>query len=41
MSSKSLRVVPLGGLGEVGRNMMAYEYGGDILVGEAGLMLPA
>jgi ribonuclease J len=40
MSSKSLRVVPLGGLGEVGRNMMAYEYGGDILVVDAGLMFP-
>jgi len=40
MSSKSLRVVPLGGLGEVGRNIMAYEYGGDILVVDAGLMFP-
>jgi len=29
-----------GGLGEVGRNMMAYEYGGQILVVDCGLMFP-
>ncbi len=40
MSSNRLRVIPLGGLGEVGRNMMAYEYGGEILVVDAGLMFP-
>lgn len=40
MSSKRLRVIPLGGLGEVGRNMMAYEYDGEILVVDAGLMFP-
>ena len=36
----SLRIVPLGGLGEVGKNMMAYEYGENILVVDAGLMFP-
>ncbi|HSF82639.1 MAG TPA: ribonuclease J [Anaerolineales bacterium] len=36
----SLRIIPLGGLGEVGKNMMAYEYGGDILVVDTGLMFP-
>jgi ribonuclease J len=40
MSSKRLRVIPLGGLGEVGRNMMAYEYDGEILVVDTGLMFP-
>jgi ribonuclease J len=40
MSSKALRIIPLGGLGEVGRNLMVYEYGGEILVVDAGLMFP-
>ncbi|OGN98507.1 MAG: ribonuclease J [Chloroflexi bacterium RBG_13_50_21] len=40
MSDKKLRIVPLGGLGEVGKNMMAVEYGKDILVIDAGLMFP-
>ncbi len=40
MSKNKLRIVPLGGLGEVGKNMMAYEYGGQILVVDAGLMFP-
>jgi ribonuclease J len=40
MSSKPLRIIPLGGLGEVGRNMMVYEYDDEILVVDAGLMFP-
>ncbi|HMV96589.1 MAG TPA: ribonuclease J, partial [Anaerolineales bacterium] len=35
-----LRIIPLGGLGEVGKNMMAYEFGGDIMVVDAGIMFP-
>lgn len=40
MIDKKLRIVPLGGLGEVGKNMMAYEYGENILLVDAGLMFP-
>ena len=40
MSSKKLKIIPLGGLGEVGKNMMCYEYGLNILLVDAGLMFP-
>ncbi|MCZ7578575.1 MAG: ribonuclease J [Dehalococcoidia bacterium] len=36
----TLRVIPLGGLGEIGRNMMVLEYGDDIIVVDVGLMFP-
>ncbi|HDQ72666.1 MAG TPA: ribonuclease J [Chloroflexi bacterium] len=38
--SEKLRIIPLGGLGEVGKNMMCIEYGRDILVIDAGIMFP-
>ncbi|MCJ7695198.1 MAG: ribonuclease J [Anaerolineaceae bacterium] len=40
MKSKTLRIIPLGGLGEVGKNMTVYEYGNDILIVDAGMMFP-
>jgi ribonuclease J len=35
-----LRVIPLGGLGEVGKNMTVFEHGGESLVVDAGLAFP-
>jgi ribonuclease J len=35
-----LSIIPLGGLGEVGKNMMAYIYGNNILVVDTGIMFP-
>jgi ribonuclease J len=40
MSSNKLRIIPIGGLGEVGKNMMVYEYGKNIMLVEAGIMFP-
>jgi ribonuclease J len=40
MTSQALKWIPLGGLGEVGKNMMIYEYGKNILVVDCGLMFP-
>jgi len=35
-----LRILPLGGLGEIGKNMMVLEYDGRIVVVDTGLMFP-
>ena len=35
-----LRMIPLGGLGEIGRNMMLYEYDGQAIAVDVGLMFP-
>jgi ribonuclease J len=37
---EKLRIMPLGGLGEVGKNMTVIEYGRNILVIDAGMMFP-
>ncbi|GAA3665605.1 ribonuclease J [Microbacterium marinilacus] len=36
----ALRVTPLGGLGEVGRNMTTYEFDGQILIVDCGVLFP-
>ncbi len=40
MGEQKLRIIPLGGLSEIGKNMMAMEYEDDIIVIDAGLMFP-
>ena len=35
-----LRIIPLGGLGEIGKNMTAYEYDRDIIVVDCGMGFP-
>ena len=37
---KRLRIVPLGGLGEIGMNCMVYEYGEDAILVDCGMMFP-
>ncbi|MEI7988051.1 MAG: ribonuclease J [Chloroflexota bacterium] len=39
-SKKTLRIIPLGGLGEVGKNMTVIEYGEHILIVDTGIMFP-
>jgi ribonuclease J len=41
VSGATLRVLPLGGLGEIGKNMTVVEYDGRIVVVDTGLMFPA
>jgi ribonuclease J len=41
VSTRTLRVLPLGGLGEIGKNMTLLEYDGRIVVVDTGLMFPA
>lgn len=35
-----LRIIPLGGLGEIGKNMTVYEFGGDIIIVDCGMGFP-
>ncbi len=39
-TSNKLKIVPLGGLGEIGKNMTAIEYGRNVLIIDAGVMFP-
>jgi ribonuclease J len=36
----ALRVIPLGGLGAIGRNMTVFEYGGRLLIVDCGVLFP-
>ena len=38
--TQSLKIIPLGGLGTIGKNMMAIQYENDIIVIDAGVMFP-
>jgi len=40
MPKPRLRIIPLGGLSEIGKNMMALEYDNEIIIVDAGLMFP-
>jgi len=40
MSSNALKIIPMGGFGEVGKNMLIYEYGKNIMIVETGIMFP-
>ncbi len=40
LAEGGLRVIPLGGLGEVGRNMTVFEYAGRLLIVDCGVLFP-
>ena len=40
LSRDTLRVIPLGGLGEVGRNMTVYELNGKLMIVDCGVLFP-
>ena len=35
-----LKIIPLGGIGEIGKNITVYEFGDDIILVDCGLMFP-
>lgn len=38
--TRKIFIIPLGGLGEIGKNMTAFQFGNEIIVVDAGLMFP-
>ena len=40
LARDGLRIVPLGGLGEIGRNMTVFEHAGRLLVVDCGVLFP-
>lgn len=41
MAKGKLRIIPLGGLGEIGKNMTVFELGNDAIIVDTGIMFPA
>lgn len=41
MAKTKLRIVPLGGLGEIGKNMTVFEWGNEAIIIDTGIMFPA
>lgn len=39
-TQKKVNIIPLGGLGEIGKNMTVFRYGNDMILLDAGLMFP-
>ena len=39
-SAKPLKIIPLGGLGEIGKNITLYEYDGDMFLSDCGMSFP-
>ena len=37
---RDLKIIPLGGLGEIGKNMTAFEYGNDMIIVDVGMSFP-
>jgi ribonuclease J len=40
MAKAKLRIIPLGGLGEIGKNMTVFELGNDAIIIDTGIMFP-
>ncbi|MHA7177367.1 ribonuclease J [Arthrobacter sp. Sr24] len=40
LAAGAMRITPLGGLGEIGRNMTVFEYGGKLLIVDCGVLFP-
>ena len=38
--AEKIKIIPLGGIGEIGKNLTVYEYGGEILLVDCGLSFP-
>ncbi|MBQ6711991.1 MAG: ribonuclease J, partial [Clostridia bacterium] len=38
--AEKLKIIPLGGLNEIGKNMTVYEYGGELIVIDCGMAFP-
>ena len=39
-NTNPVKIIPLGGIGEIGKNMTVYEYGGEIIVVDCGMAFP-